>query len=410
MNILVVSQYFWPENFRVNELAAELVRRGHRVTILTGLPNYPDGEVFADYRERPEHYTVFEGAEIIRVPMLARGSGALRLLLNYLTFALSATFIGGWRLRGRPFDAIFTFEVSPISVGIPSAWMRRLKGAPQVFWVLDLWPETLKAVNVVRSAWALSIVALLVRFVYRNCDIILAQSTSFVADIARYAPARSRIEYFPAWADEVFGGANVKPAIEIPLDPTVFTILFAGNIGEAQDFPSILDAAERLRDRSDIRWVVVGDGRMTEWVRGQISQRGLDQKVLMVGRYPLERMPEFFAHADALLVSLKNEPVFAMTIPGKMQSYFAAGLPVLAMLNGEGARIVTEAGAGLVCPAGDSDGLARIVEEMAAMAVSIRQQMGENGRRLCFKQFNREMLIDRLENWLEELADVRSRA
>lgn len=404
MKILVVSQYFWPEDFRINELAAEWVKRGHSVTVLTGLPNYPDGKVFDRFRTQPRAYSVYEGARIIRVPMLPRNNGKLWLVLNYLSFAVSASILGAWKVRGESVDVIFVFEPSPITVGIPSSFLRKLKRAPQVLWVLDLWPETLSAVGVLKNPWMLDIVGSLVRWVYARCDLILAQSKSFVGDIARYSPRGCRVEYFPAWAESAFDSCDVVPAPEVPAAHSIFTVLFAGNIGEAQDFPSILDAIEVLKTREDIRWVIVGDGRMAKWVSQQIKLRGLDARVQMVGRYPLERMPSFFAHADALLVSLRNQEIFSMTIPGKLQSYLAAGLPVLAMLNGEGAKIVEEARAGLVCMAGDGAWLAANVDRMVSMDVRARKEMGENGRRFCEREFDRGRLIDRLESWLAELA------
>lgn len=403
MNILVVSQYFWPENFRINELVTEWVRRGHRVTVLTGRPNYPEGKVFSDYQRNPAAYARYGEADVIRVPMLARGRGQLRLVLNYVSFVLGACLWGIWRLRRIEVDVIFVFEPSPVLVGIPSALLRQLKRAPQAFWVLDLWPESLKAVGIVRSERLLGWVAQLVSFVYRHCDLILAQSRSFVDDIARLAPEGRRIEYFPAWADAVFTGALADPAPEVPIAPGVFTILFAGNIGEAQDFPAILDAVERLKERADIRWVIVGDGRVAGWVRNQVEMRGLGHRLLMVGRYPLDRMPAFFAHADALLLSLKDEPVFGLTIPGKLQSYLAAGIPVLAMLNGEGAAIIEAAGAGLVCPAGDGAGLARIALRLAKTDPAERKHIGDRGRHLCIEEFDLLRLVDRLDLWLVEL-------
>ncbi len=401
MNILVVSQYFWPENFRINELVAEWVKRGHQVTVLTGLPNYPDGKVFAHYRAAPSAYTDYAGARVVRVPMAPRGKGKIGLVLNYLTFALSASLLGAWKMRGESVDVIFVFEPSPILVGIPSAFLRWLKGAPQVFWVLDLWPESLRAVGVLKARWMLDAVGSLVRWVYAHCDLILAQSRSFVGDIARYAPVGCRIEYFPAWADAIFDFGNVAPAPEVSEAKGVFTVLFAGNIGEAQDFPAILDAMEDLRAREDIRWVIVGDGRMAGWVRQQIDMRGLGSRVKMVGQHPLERMPSFFIHADALLVSLKDDRIFSMTIPGKMQSYLGAGIPVLAMLNGEGAEIIVEAQAGLVSPAGNGASLAQNVAVLSAMNKIERIRMGENGRRYCAVQFDRSALMDRLEKWLQ---------
>ena len=405
MRVLVVSQYFWPEVFRINELVAELVRRGHDVTVLTGLPNYPEGKVFTDFLTSPSSFSCYKGAKVVRVPLLPRGNGALRLVLNYLSFVITASILGPLKLRGRSFDVILGVGLSPVLVGIPSAVLRRLKRAPQAFWILDLWPETLKAVGVVRSQRVLAMVGKVVKWIYRRCDLLLVQSRTFTQQVAHYASPRTSIEYFPAWADDVFTQQETMvPASEVEMAPDVFTVLFAGNIGEAQDFPAVLKAAECLKDRSDIRWVIVGDGRMAEWVRNQLVQRGLSERVILVGRYPLERMPEFFAHADALLVSLKDDPIFAMTIPGKLQAYLGSGLPVLAMLNGEGARIVTEARAGLVCAAGDWATLAEQVGRLASMSAEERQAMGQRGRRLCELEFHRVRLADRLENWLRNLA------
>lgn len=411
MRLLVVTQYFWPENFRINELATELSRRGHEVTVLTGWPNYPEGRVFDAYRKYPERYASLEGVRIVRAPLWPRGRGGWRLFLNFLSFALSASIVGAWTLRGQKFDAVLVHEPSPITVGIPGAVMRALKRAPLAFWVLDLWPDTLKAVGVLKSPRLLETVGLLVRWIYGRCDLILAQSKSFKTHIARYAPKAIGIEYFPAWADDVFNlDQAIEPDTTVPAAPDIFTVLFAGNIGEAQDFPAILDAAESLRAREDIRWILVGDGRMSAWVAEEITRRQLTGKVLMVGRHPLERMPAFFAHADALLVSLKDDPIFSMTIPGKMQAYLGAGIPVLAMLNGEGADIVVEAQAGLVSPAGNGAALADNVASLAAMEKAERARMGANGRLFCTAQFDRNTQISRLEKWLQELIERRQNA
>jgi len=340
---------------------------------------------------------------VVRVPLVARGSGGLRLMLNYLSFALSASFLGAWKLRGKRFDAIFVFEPSPITVGIPAVLLRRLKKAPLAFWVLDLWPETLEAIGVVRSRAVLRLVGTLVSFIYDRCDLILAQSRSFIRAIQSRCTVGTPVAYFPSWAESVYDMNGVAPALEVPIRDGVFNVMFAGNIGDAQDFPAILDAAERLKDNPRVRWLIVGDGRVAGWVREQIVQRGLSENVLMLGRFPVERMPSFYRHADALLVSLKPEPIFSLTIPGKVQSYLAAGIPIVAMLNGEGARVIEQASAGVVCAAGDSAGLADAVSRLAAMPVTERAQMGENGSRLSAGEFDRKTLIGRLEGWLERL-------
>jgi colanic acid biosynthesis glycosyl transferase WcaI len=406
MHILVISQYFWPENFRINDLVSDFVERGHRVTVLTGVPNYPEGRVFDDYRKNPSAFLSYLGARVIRVPMTARGNGAISLLLNYFTYALSASLLGSWRLRRESIDVIFVYEPSPVTVGIPGALMRRLLGAPLVFWVLDLWPETLKAVGVIQSRSGLGLVALLVRWIYRRCDLILAQSKSFIPQIRAYSDLSKRVEYFPSWAESLFGaGFEASAAPEVPSQSGAFTVMFAGNIGEAQDFPSILNAAELLSvSHPHIRWIIVGDGRLGDWVSQEVKRRNLESNVFLLGRFPVERMPSFFRSADALLVTLKSEPIFAMTIPGKLQSYLASGKPIVAMLDGEGARLLQESGAGIAAPSGDAAKLAAAVVSVSEMPEPERALMGRNGAELYAQEFERNTLLDRLELWMKQLA------
>lgn len=409
MKILIVSQYFWPENFRVNDLAQELVQRGHDVTVLTGVPNYPAGKVFDAFKKDSVAFDEYAGARVFRVPMLARGRGSLRLLANYLSFVIGACLFAPWRLRGKKFDVIFTYEPSPATVGLPAVLMGHLKRAPVVFWALDLWPETLVAVGAVRSARVLSVVGRMIAFIYNRCALVLGQSRGFLGSIAKYCDDNDKIRYFPSWAEDVFVQNDLRPAPEVPVKEGVFNVLFAGNVGEAQDFPAVLEAAESLKHNPAIRWLIVGDGRMTEWLRSEVAQRGLAHCFLLLGRYEVERMPSFYAHADALLVSLKRDPVFALTIPGKVQSYLMAGIPLLGMLDGEGATVIREANAGLVCASGDGKGLARAVLELASMSKEVRKELGNNGRTYAQKEFSRELLINKLESWFIGLANENQR-
>lgn len=398
----MVSQYFWPENFRINDLVKEWVQRGHEVTVLTGIPNYPAGKIFDEYLKQPGAFAEFEGSQVFRVPMLPRGAGGWRLVLNYLSFVAAACSFGPWRLRGRPADVIFVFEPSPVTVGLPAIWLGKFKKAPVVFWALDLWPETLAAIGVVRLPRVLGWVGHMVRFIYNRCTLVLGQSRSFLGSIARYCDDRTKIRYFPSWAEDVFADDTVQPAPEVPERRGGFTVVFAGNIGEAQDMPAVLDAAERLKSDARIRWVIVGDGRKSDWLQSEIFRRGLDKQVLLPGRFPVERMPSFYAHADALLVSLKRDPVFSMTIPGKVQSYLMAGIPLLGMLDGEGAAVIRDARAGLACDAGDSAGLAQAVLNLAEMPSVERKQLGLNGQKYAQHEFGRAQLMDRLEALLNE--------
>jgi colanic acid biosynthesis glycosyl transferase WcaI len=403
LRVLVVSQYFWPENFRINELVAELVGRGNAVTVLTGVPNYPAGEVFAEYRANRASFLAYRGARVVRVPMWSRGKGPLSLMCNYVSFAISASFLGPWRLRGQPFDAVFVFEPSPVTVGFPAIVLRRLKRAPLLFWVLDQWPETLAAVGVIKSPRLLRAVGRMVSFIYNRCDAVLAQSKAMSKLIEQYVRNPARVGYLPNWVEEMPAVESAAPATEVPAKNGTFDLMFAGNIGESQDFAALLDAAEMLRDDPRIRWLIVGDGRMSDWVKSEISRRALDSCFLMLGRHPLERMPSFFRCADALLLSLRDEPVFALTVPGKLQAYLAAGMPLVGMLNGEGARIIDEAQAGVTCPAGDARGLARIVRQLVALSPEERRRMAECGRAYARSEFDRDRLVDGLVKRMETL-------
>lgn len=406
MRLLVVSQYFWPENFRINELVETLVARGHQVTVLTSRPNYPEGAVYPEYRAAPGRYAHYAGADVVRIPQVPRGRGAGRLVLNYATFVASAALLGAWRLRGHAYDAVFVFQPSPVTSCLPAIVLGQLKGAPVILWTLDLWPETLQAVGVVRSPLVLGLVGRMVRFIYRRCALVLGQSRAFAGNVERYAGAADRFRYFPQWSESLFAAdpAQVAPAPEVAPYAGTFNVLFAGNIGDAQDFPAILDAAERLRHRDDVRWLVVGDGRAAPWVRAEIERRALAGRVILLGRHPAERMPAFFRGASALLVSLRRAPVFALTIPGKVQAYLASGLPLLGMLDGEGARVIEEAQAGLTCAAGDGAALAALVERLAALPEAERRAMGMRGLRYARQEFDRERLVGQLEGWLRAAA------
>lgn len=384
-------------------MVEELTSRGHKITILTGLPNYPNGELFKDFSENCMHYSCYKGSSIIRVPIVLRGKSNVRLILNYISFVFSASFIGLWKIRNCKFDVILVFGPSPITSCIPAILFRTIFRIPLVFWVLDLWPETLKSLNVVRSKFLLYLITKLVIFIYNRCDNILVQSKSFIRQITKHCINRNKIFYFPNWAEKIFYTQDFVSAKEIQKKQKVFTIMFAGNIGESQDFSNILAAAEILRPHKNIRWYILGDGRLYNWVVSEVKKRDLQGCFFLLGNYPLERMPSFFKHADVLLVSLKNETAFSMTIPGKIQSYLAAGKPILAMLNGEGARIIKKSFSGLVSPAGNAKALAGSALKMSKMDPKLLKVMGNNGTNFSYLNFNSHTLINNLENILKSV-------
>ncbi len=404
MRILVVTQYFWPENFRINDLCVELSSRGHEVAVLTGKPNYPDGNVFQDYLRNPDDFKDYQGCQVVRVPMISRGKGSsVKLLMNYLTYAFSASTWGIFKLRKRKFDVVFVCQLSPVTIALPAILYQKIYKKPVVIWVLDLWPETLEAIGVVKSPKVLSGVGRLVKFIYNRCDLILGQSKAFYDGIAKYCDNNNKIKYFPSWSEAVYDKSGFSP-IEGMQGYNGFKVLFAGNVGEAQDFPAMLHAANLLKAQAvQVRLFVVGDGRHVDWVRNAIVEQGLDEYVHLLGRYPLDEMPSFYATADALLVTLKESKAFAMTIPGKVQSYMASGKPILTMLSGEGSRVVEEAQCGFVARSGDYQKLAENVINMAECSQEQLAEFGANAKAYANKEFDRDTLITQLEGWFEDV-------
>ncbi|MFI5330966.1 MAG: glycosyltransferase family 4 protein [Desulfobaccales bacterium] len=404
MNILIVSHYFWPENFYINNLARGLHDRGHQVSVLAGIPNYPAGKFFRGYGVFRRVVEDYHGIKVFHVPLIPRGDGGkLRLFLNYLTYVLSGCLLSPLWCRG-PVDVILVFENSPVTVGLPALFLKKIRHIPILFWVQDLWPESLSATGAVHSGVLLDLVGRLVQLIYRGSDLILAQSRAFFPSIQQHGGEAEKIVYFPNGAAEFYRPLTPDPGgPEAALLPRGFRLMFAGNIGAAQDFETILGAAELLKDRREINWVILGDGRRRTWVEEQVRARGLTATVRLLGRYPAEAMPRFFALADAMLVTLKKEPIFALTIPVKVQSYLACGRPIVAALDGEGARVVQEAGAGLTGPAGDPKTLAEKVLAMVGLSKPQRRAMGLRGRAYFDQHFEREMLLDRLEALMQQV-------
>ncbi|HEX6739041.1 MAG TPA: glycosyltransferase family 4 protein [Vicinamibacteria bacterium] len=404
MRVLIVTQYFWPESFRVNDLALGLQERGHEVTVLTGMPNYPTGRLFPGYGLFRPARESYHGIPVLRVPLLPRGGSRWRLALNYAWFVASASLLGPLRARG-PFDVILAYEPSPIFVGLPAALLRRLKRAPLLFWVQDLWPESLAATGAAPSPLVLGPVRALVRFIYRRCDRVLVQAEGFRPRVEAVGARPDTIAYFPNWAESFYRPVEVEAgAPERAEMGDGFRVLFAGNIGAAQSFETILAAAERLRGRAGLRLLVMGDGHRRAWLEEEVRARGLGERVHLMGSRPATSMPRYFALADALLVTLRRDPIFALTVPSKLQTYLACGRPVVAALDGEGARIVEEAQAGLACPAEDAAGLAAAISSLYDRPRAERETMGRNARSYFEAHFEREALLTQLEGWMRECA------
>ena len=411
MRMLIVSQYFWPETFRINEVARDLVRRGHEVTVLCGTPNYPAGRVFAGYGWFRRTREVWCGVQIVRVPVVPRGQGSRwRLAVNYLSYALMASLLGPMRCRGGS-DVVLVFQMSPAIQGIAAVVMKLVRRAPLLFWVQDLWPESLIAVGAIRSRWLLWPIDALVRGLYRTSALVLIQSRAFRSHVAAHGVASDRIRYFPNLAESSYVPLPLEAAHPALSEvPAGFRVMFAGNIGAAQDLPTVLAAAELMRERRNVQWLIVGDGSMRSWVQAEIERRKLWSTVHLLGRFPVEDMPRLFAGVDALLVTLRRDPVLSLTIPAKVQSYLACAKPIIGALDGEGAAVIVEAGAGVCAPAEDAPALAARVLELCDLDANARLEMGRRGLDYFRANFGSDMLLSRLETWCAELASTRENA
>lgn len=403
MRILIVSQYFWPESFRVNDIARGLTDLGHDVNVLTGKPNYPQGRFYSGYGAFSKSNETYEGINIIRVPIISRGmSSILKLSLNYISFALSASLLAPLKCKGK-YDCILVYQMSPVIQGIPAIVLKKIYKSPVFFWVQDLWPESLGAVGVVKKKWILLFLEKIVGWLYRSSDKVLIQSKEFCQHIAKYNINSDDIYYFPNSAEDIY-----KPVVKNRFDgiedfiPNGFVVMFAGNIGIAQDMDTLLRAAERIKLHNNIHWVIVGDGRKFSWLKSEIEKRKLSSTVHCLGRYPVEKMPQLFSYADVMLVSLTKDPVFSLTIPAKIQSYMACGKPIIAALDGVGADVVLEAKAGMTSGAENPDNLAHVVIKMASMNQSKLDEMGRNALRYYNSNFDRKMLLNRLVTWIDE--------
>ncbi|WP_198541072.1 glycosyltransferase family 4 protein [Mesorhizobium sp. LCM 4577] len=379
LRVLVVSQHFWPENFRINEVVDSLRSEGCDVEVLSGQPNYPHGKVFRGYSAfglRTELHP--SGYVIHRVPLAPRrGGGGFWRVWNYLSFVVFGAILGPYLTRGRRYDVVFVYAISPILQGLVGAVFRQIKGAAHVIWVQDLWPESLEETGFIKNRLALAAVARLTSFIYRRADLLLAQSRGFIGKIRAVAKYNIPIAYHPNPGDRLLGREDLGESPRLIL-PAGFNIVFAGNLGTAQALDTVLDAADLIQD-PDIRVVLIGSGSRSGWLGQQIEMRRLSN-VVLAGRFPPEAMPNILAQASALLVTLNRSAALSLTIPSKIPTYLSAGRPILACLDGEAAELVQDAKAGLAVPAGDPIKLAQAIVQLKNMPEEERESMGAAGR------------------------------
>lgn len=406
MKILIVSQYFWPENFKINDLSLGLKDKGHDITVITGQPNYPEGKFFKGYFFSKPTFENWNGIEIYRIPTISRGSGSsVRLVLNYFSFPFFGRLLWHRRLKGKTFDLIFICQLSPVFVALPAISMKKQLKVPIVMWVLDLWPDSVFAASNVNPFFLEKPLKAIVKYIYNFCNLILISSQSFSKSITDFGIPEERIEYFPNWAEQIFLPGYAPELQNLPGFPQGFNILFAGNIGEAQDIETIIEAAEMLRDHKSIKWIFLGDGRKRAWLQNEIKIREMSEQILWLGRYPSNTMPYFFSQASVMLASLKKNFAFELTVPAKLQTYMASRKPVISLLSGEGNQIVQKSNCGFSVPSGDSKLLSEAVFKMSTLSKNELDHLANNGFQYYRENFDKEMLLNKLESTLLDLVD-----
>lgn len=394
-HILVISQYFYPEQFRINDMCQEWVKRGHKVTVVTGIPNYPQGEFYKGYGWFKKRKETWNGVDIIRIPLTARGHGSIKLALNYLSFVVTGFFWSHFtRIKA---DYVFTFEVSPMTQALLGVWFAKRRKIPNYLYVQDLWPENVEIVTGIHSKAVLGPIGRMVNYIYKHCDAIFATSPSFVVDIQkRCLGQESKVHYLPQYAEEFYKPCNTSLRGETEaISSKPFSIAFTGNIGKAQGLEILPKVAKLLKGKADVNFTIVGDGRNKTELLKQIDESGTKDMFTMVDRQPAEKIPAILGECDAAFISFMDTPLFAKTIPAKLQSYMACGKAIVASACGETERVVREANCGVCAPIGNAEALAdAIIGLVNNQNLSL---MGANALTYYKKHFDKKMLMDGLD-------------
>lgn len=395
-HILVISQYFYPEQFRINDMCAEWVKRGYKVTVLTGYPNYPEGKYYDGYGWFKKTKECWNGVDIIRIPLTARGQGSIKLAANYFSFVISGFF---WAKTTRiKADYVFTFEVSPMTQALIGTWYSKRRKIPNYLYVQDLWPENVEIVTGIHSPLVIKPIEAMVNHIYKHCDVIFATSPSFVKEIQkRVSQKKNKVKYLPQYAEDFYKPVEREPVPEIPDDDS-FKIIFTGNIGQAQGLDILPKTAKLLKGKENVKFVIVGDGRDKDNFLKQIADNNVQDMFIMIDRQPPERIPELLAACDAAFISFMPDPLFEKTIPAKLQSYMACGMPILASANGETKRIINESNCGICVELGNAELLGNAIITMSDQS---NNQMRNMSRTYFTKHFEKEKIMKYLDGYFK---------
>lgn len=401
MHILIVSQYFWPEQFGINDIALGLKEKGNEVSVLTSIPNYPTGKFFPGYSFFNSSDELWNGISIIRCKQIPRGkNSSLLLSLNYFSFAFLATWKVLW--MQKKYDRILVYQVSPVFSIIPALVAKSKFKIPLYVQIMDLWPETFASTQQGKKSFFRKWVGTISDYLYRKADHLLLPFKSSRPILEQRGIPDNKMSYLPNSVDSFYLPVSQDPQYE-----NLFTgethFLLTGNLGEAQGIELIIEAAHELKDLyPHLRWILVGDGRNRQELEQLVRGKKLENIVSFPGRYPATVIPYLIARADASLLTLKKEPIFAITVPNRLQSYMACGKPILASIDGEAADIINESISGLVAPAGDLRSFVELVKKFMNTSEEQKKQWGMNARSYFLRHYERSQVLDQLNDILQQ--------
>ncbi|MDR0690964.1 MAG: glycosyltransferase family 4 protein [Streptococcaceae bacterium] len=399
-NILVVSQYFYPEQFRINDICQEWAKRGYKVTVLTGIPNYPQGKYYEGYHFFSVKKEKFGEIDIIRLPLIARGSNSIMLILNYFSFVVSGWF---WKLFSKlNSDYVFIYEVSPVTQALPGVWFAKKKKIPCYLYMTDLWPESVEEATGVKNKFIIRNLDRMVRYIYKNCDRIFNSSKSFHEKGNEYGIDAEKMQFWPQYAEEFY--QKVEPAKNEIENNGRFQITFAGNIGQSQGL-EILPEVARLLEKADcgVQFNIIGDGRFKKELQKEVSDREVAHFFNFIDQKPAREIPYYFANSDVALIILRRGRLLEKVIPAKVQSCMACGMPILASASGEIQSIIKEAECGFSSEAGDVNGLFQNIKKMLSMEKQLFSKMGKNAQRYYQDHFDKKLLMDQMDEYFGEV-------
>lgn len=401
MKILVVCQYYYPEPFRISDICESLVKRGHDVTVLTGLPNYPEGIVLDDYRHGKKRNETLNGVKVIRCFEIGRGKSKLKLFLNYFSYAVSATI--KTLFMKEEFDVVLVNQLSPVMIGIPAMAYKKKHHKKILFYCLDLWPDSLAAGGIKENSIIYKIFYKISKWIYKSADMILVTSSMFEDYFKNVLEINTvNIKHLPQYAEDLFAQKEEASATEVAAstENKTFNFVFAGNIGDMQSVETIIKAANELQDYTNITFHIVGDGSKLEECKKLTGELEL-KNIRFYGRRPVEDMPQFYGMADAMLITLKDNKALSYTLPGKVQSYMAAGKPIIGAINGETRRVISDAACGFSCEAEDYKGLADLVLKFCGS--NEKEKMATNAQKFYSDNYSKDKFMSILELSLKDL-------